>query len=67
MAHNTSISKVANWLWRLPPADRKDGEVKTYFLTPEELEKYRRKDEKKMEEKTVNNTSEAKMFLKRGI
>jgi hypothetical protein len=57
--HNTSISKVANWPWRLPPADRKDGEVRTYYLTPEELEKYRKnqKGEKKMEEHVIYKNS----------
>ncbi|HHW03386.1 MAG TPA: hypothetical protein GXX35_11380 [Thermoanaerobacterales bacterium] len=60
MAHNTSISKVAHWPWRLPPADRKDGEVRTYYLTPEELEKYKRKDEKKMEEKVIYKESSVK-------
>lgn len=58
MAHNTSISKVAHWPWRLPPADRRDSEVRTYYLTPEELEKYRR-GEKKMEEQIVYKNSGA--------
>lgn len=50
MTHNTSISKVARWDWRLPPADRTSSEVRTYRLSPEELEKYRKGGEKKVEE-----------------
>lgn len=48
VARNTSISKVARWDWRLPPADRTSSEVRTYRLSPEELEKYR-KGEKKVQ------------------
>lgn len=47
MIHNTSVSKMAHWDWRLMPADRRNGEVRTYYLSPEELEKYK-KGEKKM-------------------
>jgi hypothetical protein len=49
-AHNTSISKIAHWDWRVPPADRRNSEVKTYYLSPEELERYRKGGEKKVEE-----------------
>ena len=54
--HNTSISQVARWDWRLPPADRRNGEVKTYFLSEEELAKYRQGGAKKMEEIKISQS-----------
>lgn len=54
--HNTFISQVARWDWRLPPADRRNGEVKTYFLSEEELAKYRQGGAKKMEEIKISQS-----------
>jgi hypothetical protein len=62
--HNTSISKVAHWDWRLPPADRRNGEVKTYYLSQEELAKYRKGGEKKMEEVQKYQADEKERSLK---
>lgn len=56
MTRNTSISKVAHWDWRVPPADRRSSEVRTYRLSPEELEKYRKGGQKKVEEAKTYQT-----------
>lgn len=63
--HNTSISKVAHWDWRLPPGDRRSSEVRTYYLSKEELEKYRRGGTKKMEEVKTYQTE--KRSLKQAL
>lgn len=47
---NTRVSIRAYGDWRVPPADRTNSEVRTYRLSPEELEKYRKGGEKKVEE-----------------
>lgn len=47
---NTRVSIRAYGDWRVPPADRRSSEVRTYRLSPEELEKYRKGGEKKVEE-----------------
>ncbi|HHY42552.1 MAG TPA: hypothetical protein GX514_06870 [Thermoanaerobacterales bacterium] len=48
---NTTVSRLAFGEWRLPPADRSDGEVKKYYLSPEELEKYRKGGAQKVEKR----------------
>lgn len=63
LTHNTSVSKVAHWDWRLPPADRTSSEVRTYRLSPEELEKYRKGGQKKVE-KVQKNEIEKERSLK---
>jgi len=48
---NTTVSRLAFGEWRLPPADRSDGEVKKYYLSPEELEKYQKGGAQKVEKR----------------
>lgn len=47
---NTKVSIRAYGDWRLPPGDRRSSEVKTYYLSSEELEKYRKGGTKKVED-----------------